>query len=63
MVTAAERVEWSRPALHQPTRLSEVAMHREDRVCWRRRAQPYRGTSLIRNSAGPYSRTMPRDLW
>ena len=27
--------------------------------------QPYRGTSLIRNSAplGPYSRTMPRALW
>ena len=26
---------------------------------------PYRGTSLIRNSAplGPYSRTMPRALW
>ena len=28
-------------------------------------AHPYRGISLIRNSAplGPYSRTMPRALW
>jgi len=27
--------------------------------------QPYRGTSLIKNSAplGPYSRSMPRALW
>ena len=29
------------------------------------KARPYRGTSLIRNSAplGPYSRNMPRALW